>query len=50
MKDQYGFTIVDFEQVGYNDESFVLAAQVSQVFYVLDMRNKKCLIVLPGKK
>jgi hypothetical protein len=50
MKDKYGFTTVDFEQVGYKDEPFVLAAQVSQVFYVLDTRNKKRLVVLPGKK
>jgi hypothetical protein len=50
MKDKYGFTTVDFEQVGYKDEPFVLAAQVSQVFYVLDMRNNKRLVVLSDKK
>jgi len=49
-KDRYGFTTIDFEQVGYKDEPFVLAAQVSQVFYVLDTQNKKRLVVLPGKK
>jgi hypothetical protein len=49
-KDKYGFTTVDFEQVGYKDEPFVLASTVSQVFYVLDTRNKKRLVVLPGKK
>jgi hypothetical protein len=49
-KDKYGFTTIDFEQVGYKDEPFVLAAQVSQVFYVLDTRNNKRLVVLPDKK
>jgi hypothetical protein len=49
-KDIYGFTMVDFEHVGYKEESFVLASQVSQVFYVLDTRNKKRLVALPGKK
>jgi hypothetical protein len=49
-KDNYGFTTVDFEQVGYKEEPFVLASQVSQVFYVLDTRNKKRLVVLPSKK
>ena len=41
MKDPYGFTTVDLENVGYKEEPFVLADQVSQVFYVPDTRNKK---------
>ena len=50
MRDKYGFTTVDLEQVGYREEPFVVASQVSQVFYVRDTRNKKWQVVLPGKK
>ena len=41
MKDPYGFTTVDLGKVGYKEEPFVLADQVSHVFYVPDTRNKK---------
>jgi len=50
MKDKYGSTTVDLEQVGYREEPFVVISQVSQVFYVRDTRNKKRQVVLPGKK
>ena len=50
MKDKYGFTTIDLEQVGYREEPFVVAIRVSQVFYVRDTRNKKWQVVLPGKK
>ena len=50
MKDRYGFTTVDLNQVGYRDEPFVVASQVYQVFYVRDIRNKKRQVVLPRKK
>ena len=50
MKDRYGFTTVDLNQVGYRDEPFVVASQVSQVFYVRNTRNKKWQVVLPGKQ
>ena len=50
MKDKYGFTTIDLQQVGYRDETFVVASQVSQVFFVRDTRNKKRQVVLPGKK
>ena len=50
MKDRYGFTTVDLNQVGYRDEPFVVASQVSQVLYVRDTRNKKRQVVLPRKK
>jgi len=39
-KDQYGMTIVDLNNLGYRDEPFVLAQDVSQVFYVKDMSSK----------
>jgi hypothetical protein len=50
MKDRYGFTTVDLQQVGYRDEPFVVTSQVFQVFYVCDTRNKKQQVVLLGKK
>jgi hypothetical protein len=54
--DRYGMTIVDFKKIGYKDEPFVLAKDVTQVFYVKDMSSKsrnnepKRHIVLPGKR
>jgi hypothetical protein len=39
-KDQYGITIVKLNNLGYRDEPFVLAQDVSQVFYMKDMSSK----------
>ena len=62
MIDRYGMTIVDFKKIRYKDELFVLAKDVTQVFYVKDMSSKprknavksadepKRHIVLPGKQ
>jgi hypothetical protein len=50
MKDKYGFTTIDLEQVGYREEPFVVTSQVFQVFYVRDTRNMKRQVVLPRKK
>jgi hypothetical protein len=65
MTDKYGMTVVDLNKIGYKDEPFVLANDVTQVFYVKDMSSipqikkaddKKIIdnepkrhIVLPGK-
>ena len=58
-------TVVDLNKIGYKDEPFVLANDVTQVFYVKDMSSKppikkgtekavadepKRHIVLPGKR
>lgn len=37
---EYGMTTVDLNNVGYKSEPFVLAKDVSQVFYVKDMSTK----------
>ena len=37
---EYGMTTVDLNNIGYKGEPFVLAADVSQVFYVKDMSTK----------
>ena len=50
MKDMYGLTTVDLKQVGYKEKAFVLADQVSQVFYVTDMRDERRHVVLLGKR
>ena len=48
--DDYGFTIVDLRNVGHNDDPWVLAATVAQVFYILDPKDEKKHIVVPGKQ
>nr|AAM74279.1 Putative transposable element [Oryza sativa Japonica Group] len=58
--DHSGMTMVDFNKVGYSDEPFVLANDVTQVFNVKDMSSKakkgkgpdepKRHVVLPGKR
>jgi hypothetical protein len=48
--DDYGFTIIDLRNVGHKDESWLLAATVTQVFYILDSKDEKKHIVVPGKQ
>ncbi|XP_015642892.1 uncharacterized protein, partial [Oryza sativa Japonica Group] len=60
MIDDSGMTTVDLNKVGYSDEPFVLANDVTQVFFVKDMFSKgkkgrgpdepKRQVVLPGKR
>ena len=60
LVDRYGMTTVDLSKIGYKDEPFVLAKDVSQVFYVMDMASKpkkgpnkdqpKRHIILSGKR
>ena len=38
--DEYEMTTVDLKELGYRDEPFVLAKDVTQVFYVHDMSSK----------
>jgi hypothetical protein len=48
--DEYGFIIVDLRNVGHKDEPWVLASTVAQMFYVLDPKDDKKHIVVPGKQ
>jgi hypothetical protein len=48
--DDYGFTIVDLTNVGHKYEPWVLAATITQVFYILDPKDEKKFIVVPGKQ
>jgi hypothetical protein len=40
VDNEYGMTTMNLNNVGYKDEPFVLAADVSQMFYVKDMSTK----------
>jgi DNA-dependent RNA polymerase auxiliary subunit epsilon len=40
VDNQYGMATVDLNNIGYKDEMFVLAKDVTQVFYVKDMSTK----------
>jgi hypothetical protein len=46
----YGFTIVDLTNMGHKDEPWVLAATIAQLFYILDLKDEKKYIVVPGKQ
>jgi hypothetical protein len=48
--DEYEFTIVDLRNVDHKDESYVLDSTVAQVFYILDPKDEKKHIIVPGKQ
>jgi hypothetical protein len=48
--DEYGFTIVDLRNVGHNDEPWVIASMVAQVFYILYPKDEKKHIIVPRKQ
>ena len=43
------FTLVDLQNVGYNDDPFIMAAQARQVFYVQDPCDSRWSVVLQGR-
>jgi len=43
-------TLIDFRKVAYEDESFIMAYQSSQVFYVADPASENWHVVLHSKK
>ncbi|XP_075486329.1 uncharacterized protein LOC142525932 [Primulina tabacum] len=45
--DECGFTLVNMNKIGHKNDSFVLASQVNQVFYIDDPLQKGWSIVLP---
>jgi hypothetical protein len=47
---EYGFTIVDLRIVGHKDEPWVPASTIAQVFYILDLKDDKKHIIVPGKQ
>ncbi|KAL0544572.1 hypothetical protein IC582_019689 [Cucumis melo] len=44
--DELGFTIVDLKRIGHKSDSFILATQAKQVFYVQDSTNPEWSVVL----
>jgi hypothetical protein len=50
VTDPMGFTRVDLNNVGCKDDTFILASQAQQIFYVDDPIDSKWSIVLQGKK
>ncbi|XP_074321844.1 uncharacterized protein LOC141659024 [Apium graveolens] len=48
--DESGFTLVDFNRFGLEDDPFILATQVRQVFYIRDPADVRWSIVLQGKR
>ncbi|XP_074328345.1 uncharacterized protein LOC141666250 [Apium graveolens] len=48
--DELGFTLVDFSRFGHEDDPFILATQVKQVFYIEDRVDSKYSIVVQGKR
>jgi hypothetical protein len=50
VTDPMGFTRVDLKAIGCEDDTFILASQAQQVFFVDDPSDTKWSIVLQGKK
>ncbi|KAL0560727.1 hypothetical protein IC582_001140 [Cucumis melo] len=44
--DELGFTIVDLKRIRHKSDSFILATQAKQVFYVQDSANPEWSVVL----
>jgi hypothetical protein len=49
-KDKYGYVSVDLRVFGYQNELFVFANDIEQVFYAPDLANKNWYVVRHGKK
>ncbi len=48
--DKHGMTTVELGLLAYEEEPFVLARNVSQVFYVKDQADKDLHVALQGKR
>ena len=48
-QDEFGFTLVDLNKVAYMEESFIMAHQARQVFYVQDSCDSRYSMVLQGR-
>ncbi|XP_021984396.2 uncharacterized protein LOC110880131 isoform X1 [Helianthus annuus] len=44
-KDDFGFTVVNFDRLGHQPDRFILASQAKQVFYVQDQQDKNLSVV-----
>jgi hypothetical protein len=48
--DESGFTLVDFGRFGHEDDPFIFATQVKQIFYIRDPADSRWSIVLQSKR
>jgi hypothetical protein len=48
--DNYRLTLVDLKNLGHKDDPCVLADRVAQVFYVLDPKTEKHIVVFGKQK
>jgi hypothetical protein len=48
--DNYGLTLVDLKNLGHKDNPWVLTDRVAQVFYVLDPKTGKHIVVSEKQK
>jgi hypothetical protein len=48
--DNYGLTLVDMKNVGHQDDPWVFADHVAQVFYVFDLETGKHIVVSEKQK
>jgi hypothetical protein len=48
--DNYGLALVDLKNVAHKDDSWVLTDRVAQVFYVLDPKTGKHIVVSGKQK
>lgn len=48
--DELGFTLVDLKRIGHKSDSFILASQAKQIFYVEDPSDSRWSIVLHPPK
>jgi hypothetical protein len=49
VHDKYGFISIDLNRQGYKSEPFVLAKHIAQLFYILDITNKRLKVVIHRK-
>jgi hypothetical protein len=48
--DNYGLTLVDLKNVGHNDDLWVFTNRVAQVFYVLESKTVKHVVIFAKQK
>jgi hypothetical protein len=48
--DNYRLTLIDLKNVGHQDDPWVFADRVAQVFYVLDLETRKHVVVYGKQK
>ena len=48
--DDLGFTLVNFNRIRFKSDSFILASQAKQVFYIEDPQDSAWSVVLATSK